>query len=174
MSDESWWSLHGADKDSNICSTVRVQTVIHIRDEPFFWYCVCFWLLLLRNWEGKHKELHLQRCANCSHKHDAYKESEWSTTHINVDILHRLQWPHGTINASPTQIKSTQLEALLKAKLVEQRNWNKPTQITTWQCQFCLDTSTLNAHVSLERDWTEITWSRWWFTYSELMSTIRF
>lgn len=69
----------------------------------------------------------------------------WVTTpcaRIEVDISLCRKWPRGTIRASPTQIKNTQLEALLKAIL-----WHRKTEIKLpgsppldeKQRQVCLD-----------------------------------
>lgn len=75
-------------------------------------------------WENK-KTKRCPRCARgtCSHMHYPYTEYESGITRatIEVDISLCLKWPCGTIWASPTQIKNTQLEALLKAILCSRK-----------------------------------------------------
>lgn len=96
-------------------------------------------------WENK-KTKRCPRCARgtCSHTRHPYTEYEAGTAraHIEVDISLCLKWPSGTIRASPTQIKNTQLEALLKAILCSRKIGIKlpgSQPLSEKQRQVCLD-----------------------------------
>lgn len=96
-------------------------------------------------WENK-KTKRCPRCARgtCSHTRRPYTEYESGTAraHVEVDISLCLKWPSGTIRASPTQIKNTQLEALLKAILCSRKIGIKlpgSQPLSEKQRQVCLD-----------------------------------
>lgn len=108
---------------------------------------------------GKQKDAQMREAHLHARRPDTGHESPAARVHIEVDISLCLKWPCGSIRASPTQIKSTQLEALLKAILCSGKIGIKlpgSPPLSEEHCQVRLDISAACTHTSV-RGKTEVT-----------------
>lgn len=147
MSDEGWWSFSLS--SSSACWSIN-GAVLYLRDKlenTAFGANMLMRIItasseLSRN-ARKQKDAQMGKTHLQSHRPCSCWI--WVTTaraHIEVDISLCPKWSRGTIRASPTQIKNTQLEAPLKAIL-----WRRKTGIKLpgsppleeKQRQVCLD-----------------------------------